>query len=57
MHKLDLFSFSKDHNTLEVAGLWEEVEGLDFLEDVAGVDEKLEIAHLGGWITGDVNTA
>lgn len=38
-----------------MAGLGEEVEGLDVLDLVAGLLEFLEVAHLGGWLAGDVD--
>jgi len=38
-----------------VAGLGEEVEGLDVLDGVACLLELLEVAHLGGGLTGDVD--
>ncbi len=40
-----------------MAGLGEEIEGLDVLYLVAGCCEFLEIAHLGGGLTGDVNAS
>ncbi len=38
-----------------MAGLGEEVEGLDVLDVVACLLEFLEVTHLGGGLTGDVD--
>lgn len=40
-----------------MAGLGEEVEGLNVFDVVSCLFEFLEVSHLGGWLTGDVNAA
>lgn len=37
--------------------MWEEVEGLDLFDGVAGFIELYKVAHLGGRVTGDVDNA
>lgn len=49
--------FGEGDDTFEVSGLWEEVEGLDFFQLVACLDEFGEVAHLGGGVAGDVDDA
>lgn len=51
----DLGFLGQGHDAFEVSRLREEVEGLDRSEFVASFEEGLEITHLGGGITRDVD--
>lgn len=47
--------FFQNDDTLKMAGLGKEVEGLDGGEFVVGVEEFFQVAHLAGGVAGDVD--